>query len=252
MFSFKQLLKRNNTNRNPLSKRVVRNYRIPLIGEKAPSFTAESTEGTINFPDDFNTNWKLILSHPMDFTPVCSSELIELANLQEEFEKLGISMIIVSTDQLETHIQWKKTLERLEYKKYPTKKISFPIVDDSSLVIANRYGMLHPESDNSRDVRGVFIIDSENVIRAEFFYPQEVGRNMHELLRTVIALQTVNIHNVMTPANWTQGDDFLVPFPLKSDMSAMNKDSGDYYQIAWFMIFKKDLNGNSGRSGFTY
>jgi peroxiredoxin 2/4 len=252
MFSLKHLFKRKSANYNPLNKKVVRNFRIPLIGEPAPSFTAESTEGTINFPADFNTNWKLILSHPMDFTPVCSSELIELANLQEEFEKLGISIIIVSTDLLETHIQWKKTLERIEYKKYSTKKISFPIVDDSSLVIAKLYGMLHPESDNSRDVRGVFIIDSENLIRAEFFYPQEVGRNMHELLRTVIALQTVNIHNVMTPANWTQGDDFLVPFPLKSDMSAMNRDSGEYYQLAWFMIFKKGENRNPGSKEISF
>lgn len=252
MFSIKHLFKRNSSIASPLNRKVVRNFRIPLIGEQAPSFTAESTEGKIDFPSDFGINWKLILSHPMDFTPVCSSELIELANLQEEFEKVNISLIIVSTDQLETHIQWKKTLERIEYRKYPQRKISFPIVDDSSLVIAKKYGMLHPESDNSRDVRGVFIIDSENTIRAEFFYPQEVGRNMNEILRTVIALQTVHKHKVMTPANWTIGDDYLVPFPLKSDMSAMNKDSGEYYQLAWFMIFKKGDNRNPGSKEITF
>jgi peroxiredoxin (alkyl hydroperoxide reductase subunit C) len=167
-----------------------RNIRIPLIGEKAPSFNTESTAGAINFPYDFGTNWKVILSHPMDFTPVCSTELIELANLQNEFETLGVKLLTVSTDPLETHKQWKKVLEQIEYKQYRRQKINFPILDDSNLVISKLYGMIHPESDNNRDVRGVFIIDPDNIIRAEFFYPQEVGRNMDELLRTIIALQT--------------------------------------------------------------
>jgi peroxiredoxin (alkyl hydroperoxide reductase subunit C) len=225
-------------------KAVGRNFRIPLIGEQAPSFTSESTTGTINFPFDFGSNWKVIFSHPMDFTPVCSTELIELANLQNEFEKLGVKILTVSTDPLETHKQWKKVLEQIEYKGYPRQKINFPIVDDSNLVIAKLYGMIHLESDTNRDVRGVFIIDPDNKIRAEFFYPQEVGRNMNELLRTVIALQTTDRNNVLTPANWNTGNDVLVPFPLKADMSAMNKESGEYYQFSWFLIFKKGIRGN--------
>src|SRR5450759_3411711 len=90
-----------------------RNFRIPLIGESAPSFTAESTNGTINFPDDFGKRWKILFSHPQDFTPVCSTEILELARLQEEFDKLGAKLIVVSTDALETHVQWKKSLESL-------------------------------------------------------------------------------------------------------------------------------------------
>ncbi len=223
---------------------VSRDFRIPLIGEQAPSFTSESTEGTINFPHDFGSNWKIILSHPMDFTPVCSTELIELANLQNEFDKLGVKLLTVSTDPLETHKQWKTSLEKIEYKEYAQQKINFPIVDDSSLVIAKLYGMIHYETDNNRDVRGVFIIDPDNKIRAEYFYPQEVGRNMDELLRTVVALQTTYTNDVMTPANWKAGNDVLVPFPLKANMSAMNKESGEYYQFAWFMIFKKMFTGN--------
>ena len=239
MFSFTNIFTQVGSRIKPQRKPVSRNFRIPLIGEKAPSFTTETTAGTINFPFDFGTSWKIILSHPMDFTPVCSTELIELANLQDEFENLGVRIITVSTDPLETHKQWKKTLERIEYKEYPRQKINFPIADDSNLIIAKLYGMIHLESDSNRDVRGVFIIDHDNKIRAEFFYPLEVGRNMNELLRTVIALQTTDKNNVMTPANWNIGNDVLVPFPLKADMSAMNKKSGEYYQFSWFLIFKK-------------
>jgi len=244
MFLFTNLFKSGGRIGKILRKAEVRNFRIPLIGEPAQSFTAESTAGTINFPDDFGSNWKLILSHPMDFTPVCSTELIELANLQDEFEKLGVKTMVVSTDPIEVHKQWKKVLEQIEYKEYPRQKINFPILDDSNLVIAKLYGMIHPESDKNRDVRGVFIIDPDNIIRAEFFYPQEVGRNMNELLRTVIALQTTVKNNVMTPANWKTGHDVLVPFPIKADLSTMNKDSGEYYQLSWFLIFKRMISGN--------
>ncbi len=242
MFLFTNLFKQGGSVGKPLRRAGNRNFRIPLIGEHAPSFTAVSTTGTINFPLDFGSNWKVILSHPMDFTPVCSTELIELANLQDEFEKLGVKTMVVSTDPIDVHKQWKKVLEQIDYKEYPRQKINFPILDDSKLVIAKLYGMIHLESDKNRDVRGVFIIDPDNIIRAEFFYPMEVGRNMNELLRTIIALQTTIRNNVMTPANWRNGNDVLVPFPLKGDMSVMNKESGEYYQLSWFMIFKKGIN----------
>lgn len=217
----------------------IRNFRIPLIGEEAPSFYAESTAGPVNFPSDFGKSWKVILSHPMDFTPVCSTELIELANLQNEFDKLGVKLLVVSTDPLDTHNQWKTTLENIEYRGYSQQNINFPIMDDSGLNIAKLYGMIHRETDNNRDVRGVFIIDPDNKIRAEFFYPQEVGRNMEELVRTIKALQLTYRDDVMTPANWKTGYDVLVPFPVKANMSLMNKASGEYYQLSWFMIFKK-------------
>jgi len=232
---FKQSAKAPKVNRTTES----RDFRIPLIGEEAPSFYAESTIGPVNFPSDFGKSWKIIFSHPMDFTPVCSTELIELATLQKEFDKLGVKLLVVSTDPLDTHRQWKTTLEKIEYREYSQQNINFPIMDDSGLKIAKLYGMIHRETDNSKDVRGVFIIDPDNKIRAEFFYPQEVGRNMEELVRTVRALQVTHTDNVMTPANWKTGYDVLVPFPLKANMAHMNKDSGDYYQYSWFMIFKR-------------
>ena len=244
MFSLSNIFKLGESITKPRIKFESRNFRIPLIGEEAPSFTTETTAGTINFPLDFGSNWKIIFSHPMDFTPVCSTELIELANLQDEFERLGVKIITVSTDPLETHKQWKKVLEQIDYKEYPRQKINFPIVDDSNLVIAKLYGMIHRESDNNRDVRGVFIIDPDNKIRAEFFYPMEVGRNMNEILRSVIALQTTERNNIMTPANWNNGNDVLVPFPLKANMAKINTESGEYYQLSWFLIFKKGISEN--------
>ena len=156
-------------------------------------------------------------------------------------------MCAVSTDPLEIHKQWKTALEKIEYKNNSQVKINFPIIDDSSLEIAKLYGMIHRESDNNRDVRGVFIIDPDNIIRAEFFYPMEVGRNMEELFRTVYALQTADEHRVMTPANWKAGNDVIVPFPVKGRISAMSKDSGEYYQFSWFMIFKRGISGISKR-----
>jgi peroxiredoxin (alkyl hydroperoxide reductase subunit C) len=238
MFSLSGILKKSRRI-SPRRKNAGRNFRIPLIGEKAPSFITQTTSGTINFPFDFGTSWKMILSHPMDFTPVCSTEILELAKLHNEFEKLGVEIITVSTDPLDTHNQWKKSLEQIKYKKYPRQNINFPIADDSDLTIAKLYGMIHIENDNNRDVRGVFFIDPDNIIRAEFFYPMEVGRNMNELLRTVIALQKTYNENVMTPANWDTGNDVLVPFPLKTNMTEMNKESGEYYQFSWFLIFKR-------------
>ena len=109
------------------------NFRIPLIGEIAPSFTAESTNGTINFPDDFGTKWKILFSHPADYTPVCSTEILQFAQkCRIEFDKLGIKIVVVSTDQLETHVQWKKSMEGLKLNDEGAVKIYFPLVDDNS------------------------------------------------------------------------------------------------------------------------
>ncbi|MCX6232057.1 MAG: peroxiredoxin [Bacteroidetes bacterium] len=215
--------------------------RIPMLGENAPAFTAESTNGTLHFPKDFGKNWKIIFSHPMDFTPVCSSELLELANMQQEFEKLGVSIIVVSTDNLESHNNWKKSLETLSYKKRETASIKFPLVDDYSRTIARAYGMIHSSTNETKNVRGVFIIDPENKIRAVSFYPMEVGRNIEEIKRMVIAMQTVKTNTVMTPANWQPGGDVLIPFNKNggSDNANAAKNDPKQYEISWYMIFKK-------------
>ena len=145
--------------------------RIPLIGEPAPKFTAESTAGTINFPDDYYAKWKILFSHPADFTAVCSSEILELANLQEDFKNLNTQLVVVSTDAVSSHIEWVKSLESAKYKSREPVKIMFPLVSDKSMEISREYGMLHSYSSTTKDVRGVFIIDPNDKIRALFFYP---------------------------------------------------------------------------------
>ena len=215
-----------------------RNFRIPLIGEKAPSFTAASTNGTINFPDDYGHNWKILFSHPKDFTPVCSTEIMELAHLQDQFEKLGVKLVVISTDRLETHVQWKKALEELKLDDRSMVKIKFPLVDDENIAVSKLYGMIHSESNTTRSVRGVFIVDPNNIIQAIYFYPMNVGRSTEELLRMISALQISAKEKVLTPADWKKGKDVLVRTPPKSDSKNSTEMAG-YYNPAWFLWYKK-------------
>lgn len=241
VFSVAQLWSQNAAKTsNDMNSNEDRNFRIPLIGEKAPSFTAESTNGTINFPDDFGRNWKILFSHPKDFTPVCSSEIMELATLQNQFNKLGVKLIVVSTDKLDTHVQWKKALENVKLENRDLVKINFPLVDDEHIAIAKEYGMIHPESNSTQSVRGVFIIDPNNVIQAVMFYPMNLGRSTDEILRMVSALQTSARDKVLMPVNWTEGKDVLVKVPPKTiDTDNPNGEIAGYYNPAWFMWYKK-------------
>ncbi|RPH33319.1 MAG: peroxiredoxin [Bacteroidales bacterium] len=216
-----------------------RNFRIPLIGEQAPSFTAESTNGVLNFPEDYGRKWKILFSHPRDFTPVCSSELLELADLQKEFDKLGVKLAVISTDPLSTHVQWKKALEEISIKDREKTAIKFPLVDDEKLVISKQYGMIHSATNSTIAVRGVFIIDPKDVIQAIYFYPMSVGRNTDELVRMVTALQLTYAENVMTPANWKSGNDFMIPYSPESITSKSKEVPSEFYNLSWFMWFKK-------------
>ncbi len=207
---------------------------IPLIGQEAPSFTARTTNGILNFPADFGRKWKILVSHPQDFTPVCSTELLELAHALGDFDKLNASIAVISTDPLDIHFQWKKALEEVNYQGRGQVKIKFPLIDDDKVVISRQYGMIHPSTNSTRDVRGVFVLDPDNIIQAIFFYPNTVGRNVEELKRTIIALQTVRADNVLTPANWQKGHDVLIHVKPVS-----RKDNESLKDVSWFMTFKK-------------
>jgi len=217
------------------------NNKIPLIGSEAPSFKALSTQGEMTFPDDYGNSWKILLSHPQDFTPVCSSELLELAYRQDNFEKLGVKLAVISTDDLSQHKMWVEHLEEINYKNRGAQKIHFPVFEDSKGKNSRLYGMLHDPVSTSKDVRGVFIIDPQNVVRSVNFYPMEVGRNIEEIERTVIALQTSDKNQVLTPANWKEGEDVMVPYyPYTKEQLAENPElKQQYYNMGNRMWFKK-------------
>jgi peroxiredoxin (alkyl hydroperoxide reductase subunit C) len=214
---------------------------IPLIGSKAPSFNANSTLGSITFPNDFGKSWKILFSHPADFTPVCSSELLELANLQSTFNQLGVKIAIISTDKVEVHKMWQAHLEELNYKDRGTQDIEFPLFEDPDGLASQKYGMLHAPASTSKDIRGVFIIDDKNIVRSINFYPMQVGRNMEEIVRIVEALQTTDEAKVFTPANWEKGDDVMVPyFPYtQAEVDENPEIAKKYYNVGDRMWFEK-------------
>lgn len=211
--------------------------KIPLIGSTAPSFTAETTNGTLDFPADFGKKWKILFSHPQDFTPVCSSELSELARMQSEFRQLNAEIAIVSSDDVNEHKRWKTWLENIDFKGTGPVKIDFPLIDDHSHAVAKKYGMIHEPASSNKDIRGVYIIDPKNIVRSINFYPMQVGRNMKEIERILVALQTVERDFVYTPANWQAGDDVIVPhYPYTDSELAQNPEiKNDYYNVGGYM-----------------
>ena len=216
---------------------------IPLIGNEAPAFEANTTNGKLAFPEDFGKSWKILLSHPGDFTPVCTSEILELARMQDDFQNLGVKMAIISTDDLLTHQQWKQSMEDILMSENSNVKINFPLIDDSKAKISLKYGMLHGWGNIKRDVRGVFVIDPENNVQSVIFYPMNIGRNMKEIKRLVIALQTSMEENVLTPVNWEVGDDVLLPYMpnINPDLRSSIQSGNEYYKVGINLWYKKGL-----------
>lgn len=213
---------------------------VVQIGSEAPSFTAMSTNGKIKFPQDFGNSWKVLFAHPKDFTPVCSSEILELAYEQESLNEMGVEVAVISTDILDQHNSWKAALEELSYKDRSPVKIKFPIIADEDMKVSKQYGMIHDASSAIQNVRGVYIINPENIVSSIYFYPNEVGRNLDELKRTLTALQTTYAYqNVVTPANWEKGDDVIVPVLTKTEREELSMPGSIYNEVAWFMIFKE-------------
>ena len=215
---------------------------IPLIGTTAPSFESNSTNGVLTFPDDFGKNWKILFSHPQDFTPVCTTELLQLASMQSEFENLGVKIAVISVDDLEQHNNWKHHLENIDYKDHGLQTIQFPIFEDPNGLSSMKYGMIHKAASTSKDVRGVYILDSKNIVRSINFYPMEIGRNMNEIVRIVEALQTAEEEYVNTPVNWNKGDDVLVtyrPFTIEEYNLNPKKYNDQYYSLGNMVWFKK-------------
>ncbi|NND07763.1 MAG: redoxin domain-containing protein [Saprospiraceae bacterium] len=227
---------------NTLSAQSRSSQRIPLIGSQAPAFKSSSTNGPIAFPADFSGKWKILFAHPRDFTPVCSSEILDLGYRQDEFAKLNTQIVVLSVDRMVSHQSWKADLEEIDFKGRGKVKIGFPLVVDSTYAIAYKYGMVDTENNPKQSVRGIFFIDPENKIRAFQFYPSEVGRNTDEILRTLTALQVHDQNkDMLLPANWRPGDDYMKAFLTPVDKEELKRPDSDLYYINWYMIFKKAI-----------
>ena len=185
---------------------------MPRIGEKAPSFKAVTTQGEINFPEQYAGSWVILFSHPADFTPVCTSEFMTFASLEDKFTELNCKLVGLSVDGLYSHIAWLRTIkEKITYKGMKNIEVKFPLIEDITMEVAKKYGMIQPGESNTKAVRAVFFIDPKGIIRAMIYYPLSLGRNFDELKRVVIALQAADAFGVAMPADWRPGDDVIVP-----------------------------------------
>jgi len=185
---------------------------LPRIGEPAPEFKAVTTQGEINFPVDYKGNWVILFSHPADFTPVCTSEFMTFASQEEKFAKANCKLVGLSVDGLYSHIAWLRTIkEKIEYKGMKNVEVKFPLIEDITMEVAKKYGMIQPSESNTKAVRAVFFIDPNGIIRAMIYYPLSLGRNFDELYRVLIALQAADKFSVAMPADWQPGDDVIVP-----------------------------------------
>jgi peroxiredoxin (alkyl hydroperoxide reductase subunit C) len=219
---------------------------MPLIGEKAPAFEAESTQGPIKFPDDFKGKWVIFFSHPADFTPVCTTEFMTFAKMEDEFKKLNAELLGLSIDSTYSHIAWLRTIkEKIKYKGMENIEINFPVISDLTMDVATKFGMLQPAASTTQAVRAVFIFDPKAVVRAILYYPLSNGRNMDEIKRMLIAMQHSDEHNIATPANWQIGEDVIVPPPgsCGTAKERVDKAGDDYDCLDWFICLKKCTHG---------
>lgn len=215
---------------------------MPRIGDAAPAFTAQTTQGEIHFPGDYAGKWVILFSHPADFTPVCTSEFITFASMQDQFAAYGTELVGLSVDGLYSHIAWLRTIkDKISYRGMKNVEVTFPLIEDVSMEVARKYGMIMPGEDSTKAVRAVFVIDPTGTIRAIVYYPLSLGRNFDELLRVIKALQTADHFSVATPADWRPGDRVIVP-PAGSCGTAKDRMEGHEDGVEcedWFFCTKE-------------
>jgi peroxiredoxin (alkyl hydroperoxide reductase subunit C) len=216
--------------------------RMPLIGDPAPAFKARTTQGMISFPEDYQGKWVILFSHPADFTPVCTTEFITFAGIAEELQALNCELIGLSIDSIYAHIAWLRTIqERIEWKGHKNVRVEFPVIEDLTMEVAHKYGMVQPGASSTQAVRAVYFIDPKATIRAIIYYPLSCGRNFDEIRRLLAAMQTADEHGVATPADWRPGDEVIIPTP-GSCGAAADRVAGageDYHCLDWFLCLKK-------------
>lgn len=214
--------------------------KMPLLGENLPPMEVKTTQGMMKLPDAFKGKWFILFSHPADYTPVCTTEFVAFQKRYEDFRKLNCELIGLSIDQIFSHLKW---LEWIQEKL--GVEITFPLIADDVGRVANMLGLIHPAKGMST-VRAVFIIDPNGIIRAILYYPQELGRNMDEILRMVKGLQTVDANKVAIPANWPNneliGDKVIVP-PASTIADKKKREEskakGEIECFDWWLCYKK-------------
>lgn len=189
------------------------------IGDEAPDFTAETTEGTLNFHEWIGDKWAILFSHPKDFTPVCTTELGYMAGLKPEFDKRNTKIVGLSVDPVGNHQTWAKDIEETQ-----GHAVNYPMIGDENLVVAKLYDMIHPNASggartavDNATVRSVFIVGPDKKIKAMLVYPMSAGRNFDEVLRLLDAIQLNAKHTVATPVNWRPGEDVIIPTSVSDD-----------------------------------
>jgi len=187
------------------------------LGDDAPNFTAETTEGTVDFYDWKGDSWAVLFSHPKDFTPVCTTELGRVAALKPEFDKRNVKVIGLSVDPIDSHHGWKQDIADVT-----GSELNFPLIADDEKKVADQYDLIHPNASDTATVRSVFVIGADNKVKLTLTYPASTGRNFDELLRVIDSLQLTAKHSVATPADWKNGEDVII-VPALSDEAAKEK-----------------------------
>jgi peroxiredoxin (alkyl hydroperoxide reductase subunit C) len=214
---------------------------MPRIGDKAPHFKAITTQGEINFPDQYKGSWVILFSHPADFTPVCTSEFMTFAHMEKKFNDANCKLVGLSVDGLYSHIAWLRTIkEKIEYKGMKNIEVTFPLIEDITMEVAKKYGMIQPEESDTKAVRAVFFIDPKGIIRTIIYYPISLGRNFDELYRVLIGLQTADNFSVALPADWQPGDDVIVPTAGSCGVAKQRMENKkDMKCYDWFFCTRK-------------
>jgi len=205
---------------------------FPALGEPAPDFEAETTQGPMKLSDQ-KGKWVVLFSHPADFTPVCTTEFMAFAAIHDELSALNVKLIGLSVDSISAHLAW---IRNIREKMGVT--IPFPVIADLNMKVAAKYGMIHPAQSSTAAVRCVFFIDDKGIMRAMIYYPLQNGRFMPEIIRLVKALQTTDRNKISTPANWQPGDKVVIP-PPKTAVEMEKRLSEGYECKDWYLCFKK-------------
>ncbi|MFN7952271.1 MAG: peroxiredoxin [bacterium] len=206
---------------------------IPRIGDKAPDFQANTTQGPIKFSEWQDGKWVVLFSHPADFTPVCTTELSEFARRQKEFDERGVKLIGLSIDSIHSHLAWLESIrEKLGVE------ITYPMIADLDTKVAQLFGMIHPGESATVTVRAVFVIDPDRTVRALIYYPLANGRNVDEIVRLVDSLQTATSKGVATPVNWKKGDKVIVP-PTTTVQDRAKRQKEQLEHVTPYLAFKQ-------------